>query len=185
MLVISLFIVHPISSIATDASQEILGPSWDELDAFEAIQENEELENTEEFQAFRTAYTTIFYTHEDDLQSFLWKITGDEEIDIYAYPGLAKSRVDRIVEKVQSILDMYPDRFRLKVYVYQTYDNRGPIAYYSHKTHSITTYADVVTDKVFAHEVAHAIIRSYFKILPPKHIREMLSQYVDQHLWRE
>jgi hypothetical protein len=149
-----------------------------------AVSEMTEAEEAGEFQLFKTMYASLYYLHEEDLEAFLWRITGDEEIDIYSYPVVAKSRVDRIIEKIQSVLDMYPERFHIKVYIHRRYD-RGPIAFYSHKTHSITTYADAITEKIFAHEAAHAIIRAYFKILPPKKIREMLSQYVDQHLWKD
>ena len=141
-------------------------------------------EETQEFQSFETEYTVIYYTHEDDLKEFFWRLSGDEDIDFYTYPGFAQSRVDRIVEKVQAVLDMYPEGFRVKIYLYPEYD-RGPIAYYSYKGKSITTYADTVTEGVLAHEIAHGVVRSYFRVLPPRKIREMLSQYVDKHLWSE
>lgn len=181
IIALSLFLIPIVCPAETlDITGDV-----DALDAMEAVEDIRETEETGEFEVFETSYTTIYYTHEDDLEAFLWRITGNEEINIYSYPGMAKVHVDRIVEKVQSILDMYPQRFHLKIYVHQTYDERGPIAFYSHKTHSITTFADSVTEGIFAHEVAHAVVRRYFKILPPKKIREMLSQYVDQHLWAD
>ena len=36
---------------------------------------------------------------------------------------------------------------------------------------------------VLAHEVAHAIINQYFAVPPPSKVQEILSQYVDKHLW--
>lgn len=161
---------------------DLASPAPENFDVQESIQDLKEIEESYEFQVFRTTYTTIYFIDEYDLEAFLWKITGDKDINIYSYPGIAKSRVDRIVEKVQSILDMYPARFRVDVYVHPHYD-MGPIAFFSYETNSITTFADKSTDRTFAHEVAHAVVRSYFKVLPPKTIREMLSQYVDEHLW--
>lgn len=137
----------------------------------------------EEFKTFRTGYATIYYLSEKDLKQFFWRISG-REIDIHIYPGLAKNRVDRIVEKVQAILDMYPERFHIDIYLYPKY-TEGHVAFYSKKRKSITAYADKITDGVLAHEISHAVINSYFKSPPPEKVREILSQYVDRHLWAE
>ena len=160
-----------------------------QLTAAIAIDENvpeaiDEIEAGDEFQVFQSAYTSIYYAYEADLEAFLWRITGDEDIDAYSYPGIAKERVDRIIEKVESILDMYPDGFRVKIYIHPEHQS-GPLAYYSHGKNTITVYLDTITENILAHEISHAIIRSYFKILPPKKIREILSQYVDQYLRSE
>jgi len=148
------------------------------------VEELEEIHEADEFEAFRAVYVTIYYTHEEDLEKFFWRITEDEEINIYSYPGIAKSRIDRIVEKIQALLDMYPEKFHFNIYVHPRYD-KGPLAFYTHKTNSITVYADNITEGVLAHEIGHALVRAYFKILPPKQIREIISQYLDEHLQRE
>lgn len=179
LLVLLLFFIQ------TPYSKSDEGPAEDP-ESIEAIEKKEAadeiagIEATEEFETFLTAYTTILFTHEEDLEAFLWNVTGDEEVNIYSYPGLAKNRVDRLIEKVEAILDMYPERFHIRIYVHRQYE-RGPIAFYSHATNSITTYADAITEGTLVHEIAHAIVRAYFKVLPPAKIREMISQYVDQH----
>ncbi|MCQ9206319.1 MAG: hypothetical protein NG740_00310 [Omnitrophica bacterium] len=180
LLVVSLLFIQAPYSIAAETPAED-SESIEAIENKEAVEEITGLEATEEFETFSTAYTTIFYTHEEDLEAFLWNITGDQEINIYSYPGLAKNRIDRLVEKVEAILDMYPARFHIKIYVYRHYE-RGPIAFYSHATNSITTYANTSTEATLLHEIAHALIRAYFKVLPPAKIREMIAQYVDQHL---
>ena len=179
-LVFSLLFVQPAYLIAVESPTGKINP----IEADESkktVEEITDLEATEEFETFSTVYTTIFFTHEEDLEAFLWNVTGDEDINVYSYPGLAKSGVDRLVEKVESILDMYPERFHINVYVHRKYES-GPIAFYSHATNSITVYADTITEETLLHEIAHALTRAYFKILPPPKIREMISQYVDQHL---
>ena len=79
---------------------------------------------------------------------------------------------------------MYPDNFHIKISLYPQY-KEGMVALYSHKTKSITVYADRVTDGVFAHEIAHAVICNYFSEPPPRKIQEILAQYVDRYLWED
>lgn len=135
----------------------------------------------EDSEQFRTRYAAVYYADEKDLDLFLWRIS-QTEIDIRAYPGLAKSRLDRIIEKVQAILDMYPHKFHIDIYLHPEY-RKGRIASYSERKKSITVYADRVTQGVLAHEIAHAVISSYFRVPPPPKVREILSQYVDRHFY--
>lgn len=129
----------------------------------------------------KTSYCDIHYTDEKSLNDFFWRIGGkrfnfDEDI------SLARSRVDRLVDRVQSILDMYPDKFHIKIKLYPKY-KKGLIASYTQTKNMITVYADKVTDGVLAHEIAHAVICSYFEVPPPEKVQEILAQYVDRHLW--
>jgi hypothetical protein len=39
-----------------------------------------------------------------------------------------------------------------------------------------------VTDSQIAHEMAHAVIDDYFKVIPPERTAEFLAVYVDSHL---
>jgi hypothetical protein len=133
------------------------------------------------FKKFDTRFTEIYYENDDDMREFLWRISG-REVDVYTYPGFAKSNIDRIVEKVQSLLDMYPEEFKVAIYLRPRYD-KGHIAFYSEDANSITAYADRVTQNVIAHEISHAVIYDYFPVPPPKKAQEILSQYVDRHLW--
>ncbi len=131
--------------------------------------------------AFKTSYCDIHYTDEKSLNDFFWRIGGkrfnfDEDI------SLARSRVDRLVDRVQSILDMYPDKFYIKIELYPKH-KKGLIASYNQSKNTIIVYADKVTDGVLAHEVAHAVICSYFEVPPPEKMQEILTQYVDKHLW--
>lgn len=137
-----------------------------------------------DYKIFKTKYTTIYYNQDQDLSSFLWRIGGIKEVDIHTDFTLAKNRIDRIVSQVEAILDMYPERFHIDIYISAEY-KEGSIAFYSHKTKSITVFVDRITDGVLAHEIAHAVINSYFSIPPPKRIQEILTQYVDRHLWEE
>jgi len=132
---------------------------------------------------FKTAYTDIYYNDEADLKTFLWRISGKR----FIFPSdldAAESSVDRIIERAESILDMQPDHFRIKLELYPKYED-GMIAFYSYKKNSITIYTDRVTDGVFAHEVSHSVICNYFDEPPPAKVQEILCQYVDRHLWSD
>lgn len=130
---------------------------------------------------FQTDYTDIHYSSYETFCDFLWRISGDR-YNLCEDPILAKSRIDRIVERVQSILDMHPDNFHIRIDLYPAYEG-GLIASYSHKNRLLKIFTDRVTDGVLAHEVAHAVISMYFPQPPPKKIQEILTQYVDKHLW--
>jgi hypothetical protein len=104
-------------------------------------------------------------------------------------------RIDEILEKVQSILDMYPIDLHISIFVLPDYESlkkvfrefslsgSAPIAFYSHKMRSIYVAADSLTDGVLGHEIAHAVINFYFGVPPPAKMQEILAQYVDLHLW--
>jgi len=40
-----------------------------------------------------------------------------------------------------------------------------------------------VHEGILAHEFAHAVIDSYFAVRPPRATAEILSRYVDEHLY--
>ncbi len=130
---------------------------------------------------FKTGYCDIYYGQDATLSGFIWRISG-KRLNFEEDMGLARSRVDRIVDRVQAILDMYPDALRIKILLYPEY-KEGDIASYSHKDNRIKVYADKVTDGIFAHEVAHAVICGYFDTPPPAKMQEILTQYVDRQLW--
>jgi len=133
---------------------------------------------------FNTKYTKIHYSQEKDINDFIWKI-GGQKIEFSEDSGLASNRVDRIIEKVETILDMYPKNFRVNIYLY-----RGPIepnkaAFYDYKTKSIHISVEYATDGVLAHEAAHAVINQHFNPPPPSKVQEILTQYVDKYLWSD
>lgn len=134
--------------------------------------------------SLETQYSTVHYSDNTELNDFLWRITGQKMTGTSVF-GMTRSRVDEIVERVQSLLDMRPPAFRFNIYLKKTHDG-GTIAYYSHETRSITAVASRVTDGVLAHEIAHAVMNAYFNPPPPpEKSQEILAQYVDQHLWSE
>jgi len=105
-----------------------------------------------------------------------------------------KNKIDVIIEKTETILEMYPNRFHVtlelldstsevgKIY-YSKYNQRaGYIAFYDPGDKTVYTSVDDVRLGVLAHELAHAIINHYFKVAPSVKIHELLAQYVEVHI---
>ena len=145
---------------------------------------------------YETRYAVINYAEIKDLYTFTRNISsglgflwGNPEKD----PLMAKTQVDKIVESICSILDMYPPNFRFSIILYKTqaevsaaYKAQGiagdaPVAFYYHRTRSIAVAVDTIADNILAHEIAHAVICAHFVIPPPARMQEILCQYMDKH----
>jgi len=130
-----------------------------------------------------TRFCAIHCGESGTLSGFAWRITGQKPTPA-EIPALTQKRVDELVERVEDLLDMYPSRLHFDIILVPRYTG-GEIAFYSHKTRSITVAVDRVTDGVLAHEIAHAVICHYFPVPPPERTQEILAQYVDRHLWEQ
>ena len=133
---------------------------------------------------FKTKYVTIYYAQDKDINDFIWRLGGGRS-EFSGNTGLASNRVDRIVERVETILDMIPKNFKINIYLHRDALSANKIAYYDHKTRSVHIVVDYATDGIVAHEIAHAVINQYFASPPPSKIQEILTQYVDKYLWSD
>lgn len=155
------------------------------------------LQAQESSKNYQTQYATISYSSEKDLHTFTRNIGRGMSFlreSPEKNPLLAKSRVDKIVEIVSSILDMYPIAFRFNITLYKSraditgaYKALGmlgdaPLAFYFHGTRNIAVSIEQITDRILAHEIAHAIICAYFVAPPPARMQEILTQHVDKNL---
>ncbi len=134
-------------------------------------------------QLFNTRFFTIHYNSDRELSDLVWRLSGKKPAES-ANVGMASSRVDEIVERVESLLGMYPKDLHVDMYLQPKYES-GDVAWYSREKKCITVAVDHVTDGVLAHEIAHAVINSYFDVPPPKQVQEILAQYVDRQLWSD
>jgi hypothetical protein len=133
---------------------------------------------------FQTKYSKIHYAQEKDLSDFIWRLSG-RRFEFSTGSNLAQNRIDRIVERVEAILDMWPNNFNIDIYLQRQELQFNKFAYYEHKTKSIHVSIDNASDGVFAHEIAHALISQYFSSPPPSKAQEILTQYVDKYLWSD
>lgn len=133
---------------------------------------------------FQTKYTRIHYTEDKDMDDFIWRL-GGQKLEFSGDTSLASNRVDRVIERVENILDLRPEGFKIDIYLKRGVLESDRIAFFEHKTKAIYISIDNVSDGIFAHEVAHAIInKSFWSPLPSK-VQEILTQYVDKYLWSD
>ena len=134
---------------------------------------------------FQTKYADIHYSDDKDLEGFIWRLGGGPRAEVLSDKALASSRVDRIVSRVEAILDMWPGSLKLEIYLHRGLLESGRVAEYVHRDKSIHISVDNVNDGIFAHEVAHAIINKNFGAMLPSKMQEILTQYVDKYLWND
>jgi len=133
--------------------------------------------------SFQTKYATVLYTQDKDLDDFIWRLGGSRQ-DPSRESRLASNRIDRLVGRVFAILDMWPRNFKIFINLRRGTLEKNNVAYYDDRTHTVTLCVDYASDGVLAHEIAHAVINQFFPSTPIK-IKEILSQYVDAHLWSD
>lgn len=149
----------------------------------------------ESSKTYETRYAAISYSEIKDLHTFTRNI-GSGMSSLWENPKnplLAKKQVDKIVDVICSLLDMYPPNFHFGITLYRSQaevtaayrkahgSGTAPIAFYVHRTRNIAVAIDSITDNILAHEIAHAIICAYFGVPPPARMQEILAQYSDKN----
>ena len=149
---------------------------------------------------YQTQYATISSASEADRYRFTRNIGSGLSFlseSPEKNPLLAKTRVDKIVETVSFLLGMHPLKLHFTISLYKTQTEvaaayralgmlgAAPVAFYSHRSRTIVVSIDDITDRILAHEIAHAVICAYFVTPPPVRMQEILAQYVDKNLWDE
>ncbi len=146
-------------------------------------------------------YATISYQGEPLLRSF------NKRIKLGSLDYLLKRRisgelslqdqvsgkVDIIVERVETMLEMHPKNFRVDIIVVRSTDDVRALykqkyrrdieflAFYSPSEKSIYISADEARSNILAHELAHAVIDQYFGVAAPVKIHELLAGYVSEN----
>ena len=148
----------------------------------------------------KSRYTTIMYNNEDEVRRFNSEVslgslsylmrnrgsvtTGDE----------VKNKVDVIVERVESILEMYPRELKFHIVLLPSDNevqeifrkkygrNVDYIAFYSPRDKTVYASVKNIELTVLAHEIGHVVIDFYYGIATPQKIHEVLAQYVEEHL---
>ena len=105
-----------------------------------------------------------------------------------------QAKVDIIVEKVEVVLDMFPDNLRFNLVLLPTArdvskiykKNYGKsvkhIAYYSITQKTIYISVDDTRLKVLAHEIGHMVADSFFEVRPPYKVHELMAQFAEKHV---
>ena len=148
----------------------------------------------------KSKYTTITYSDIESLRKFNSKLymgnlkyllKGEKSDTI---EDEVKNKIDLIVEKVETVLDMYPAGLKFDIVIhpstqgitteYQRLYNRDVsyIAFYSPGTNTVFYSANNAKLRVVAHEIGHVVAENYFAISPPPKIHEVLAQYAEMHI---
>jgi hypothetical protein len=148
----------------------------------------------------KTRYATIIYNQEKDLHRF------NEEFYLGKYSYLlrkdyivsvsdeVKFKTDLIVERVKSILDMFPENLEFRIAICSS-ERKIQKAYkliYGKTANYSAFYAPEINTVFFsvndmelatiAHEFAHIVMTGYFNVSPPVKIHELLSRYAARHI---
>lgn len=158
------------------------------------------------WRTIESKYCTIFCHPNVDIEEVNHKIKirfydillgrGRYSLKGRSVEGQLAEKFDRIFQKVEKILDMFPRKIHLTVKIYKNQaqlddayaqifahaNGKQRISYYVHKYTTIYTTEQAISQAVIAHEMGHAVTDHYFLIVPPEKIKELLSHYVEIHL---
>ncbi len=107
--------------------------------------------------------------------------------------GQISGKVDAVVERVETVLDMRPRNFKISLYILpdadrvriaykkKYYREVEFVAFYAPGEKAIYIAADEAKSLILAHEMAHAVIDQYFGKAAPVKIHEILAQYVEEN----
>lgn len=155
-----------------------------------------------EYAKISTQYATVSYQDKTLLRLFnkriklrsmgyLMKRGGSIQLSL---EGDVSRKIDIIVERVETILGMWPKNFKVHIFVMRTANDvqtlykkkylreSNFLAFYAPLEKSIYISADDAESIVLAHELAHAVIDQYFTETASLKIHELLSDYVTEHL---
>lgn len=148
----------------------------------------------------KTGYATVIYERGELLRRF------NKEVSLGSLSYLMRNRqsitvedevrnkVDAVVERVMSILDMHPKEIAFRIVllpaaadVHRVYKTRygltvDYIAFYTPRDKIVYLSVDDIDLSVLAHELTHMVLDHYFGISPPAKIHEVLAQFVETHL---
>jgi hypothetical protein len=147
----------------------------------------------------KTRYATIVYSSEEQLRTFNKEISlGGLSYLLRSKRSIAaeeeiKNKLDVIIERVETILGMFPNEVKFTVSllsddeVQRMYRSRygtsfDYIAFYSPRDKTVFVSVKDIDTGVLAHEIAHVIIDLFYGIATPAKIHEVLAQYVETHL---
>lgn len=105
-----------------------------------------------------------------------------------------QAKIDLIVEKVEVVLDMFPEKLQFNLVLLPTSrdvsavykKNYGKsvnhIAYYSLTQKTIYISVKDTRLKVLAHEIGHMVADNFFQVRPPYTIHELMAQFAEKHV---
>ena len=149
----------------------------------------------------KSRYATLKYASRELLNDFNDEIRLGRKLSQYmrrknviTVEDEVLAKIDTIVEKAETILDMFPDNLHITIVLLEDkravgrmfqskYGKRvNHIAYYSLSEDTIYMSVDDARLRVLAHEIGHAIVDHFFKVRPPYNIHELMAQFTEKHI---
>ena len=155
--------------------------------------------NEEDMKRIETKHTIVKFNDEEIVSKFANEVSYGisllEGLKIEDEECIIRS-IDGILEKTEDLLEMEKEReskFNINVYdtkqsmkdaFYQTYRYHSALrAWYSFHLNTVFCTVEDIDQGMLAHELGHAIIDEFFGFKPPEKTAEILSKYVDTHLY--
>lgn len=149
----------------------------------------------------KSRYITLVYSSQQQLDDFNDNVDLGRKLGQFArkknvvtVEDEVLAKLDTIMEKAESVLDMFPNDLAIKIVLLDSIDevaqvykqkygkNVDHIAYYSLSEDTIYVSVDDARLHVIAHEMGHAIVDHYFDVRPPYNIHELMAQFTEKHI---
>lgn len=147
----------------------------------------------------KSKYATIVYKNDAQLRLFnqelnIGKLSYYIKDTAETVQDEIKLKIDAIISRVQTILDMHPEDLHFSVFlldskkeIFDSYkkmygNESGFIAFYSIGKNTVYVSIENTELKIIAHEFGHAVIENYFDVSPPRKIHEVLAQFAESHI---
>lgn len=149
----------------------------------------------------KSRYVTLWYADRAVLEEFDDNLRLNRKLrnsmrkkNVVTVADGVLAKADIIVEKVQIVLDMFPNSFHVRIVILPDSDDVGSvykkrygkrvdhIAYYSLSEKTIYISADDTSLRVLAHEIGHSVVDHFFKVRPPYNIHELMAQFAEKHV---
>ncbi len=144
-------------------------------------------------------YATIIYSSERDLKKFnqklyMGRLKSQVRISSDTVTEEVSAKIDFIVQKVMSVLDMIPSDLRFSIVIHPNVQEVQSefkrlykihvdyIAFYSPSQNRIFYSAESTNLQVVSHEIAHVVIENYFTISPSQRVQEVMAQFAENHI---
>ncbi|MFN2355840.1 MAG: hypothetical protein ABR512_15125 [Desulfopila sp.] len=149
----------------------------------------------------KSRYVTLVYSDKELLHDFNNQLILGRKLryhlankTIITVEDEVLAKLDTIIEKAETVLDMFPDKLHVTVVLLPSKKEVGAmyfskygkkvnhIAYYSLQEDTIYISVNDTKLRVIAHEIGHAIVDHYFQVRPPYTIHELMAQFTEKHI---
>jgi hypothetical protein len=147
-----------------------------------------------------TRYATIEYESIGDLRKFNKKLymgrlgyllSGQKSETV---EDEVRNKIDVIVEKVQTVLDLHPEDVKFKIVIRSSMKGVQEeferiyhikvdyLAFYSPVEDTVFYSAKNTSLRIVSHEIGHVVVEKYFIVSPSVKVHEMLAQHAENHI---